>query len=127
MLGRALERGRHVRVRPVDRERKVARPLLLVVDDVGEAAVELAPCEDVEVLVRRGSEERMGEAEAVAVELEDVRLEGGPQRVRLVSGLRRSESVGWERAAAAASALRRRRGQRVEPVADELAELLGHR
>ena len=36
----ALEGGRDIRVRRVDGERKVARPLLLVVDDAGKSAVE---------------------------------------------------------------------------------------
>jgi len=72
----ALERGRDVRVRPVDGERQVAGPLLLVVDDVGEAAMKLAPGAGVEVLVRGGGEERVREAESAVVDLEDLGIEG---------------------------------------------------
>lgn len=82
-----LEGGRDVRVRRVDGERKVARPLLLVVDDAGKAAVELPSCDGVDALVRRGGEQRVREAEKVAVDLEDVGLGGGLQCIRLVSGL----------------------------------------
>ena len=72
----ALERGRDVRVRPVDGERQVAGPLLLVVDDVGEAAMKLAPGAGVEVLVRGGGEERVREAESAVVDFEDLGIEG---------------------------------------------------
>ena len=87
MCSSALEGGRDVRVRRVDGERKVARPLLLVVDDAGKAAVELPSCDSVDALVRRGSEQRVREAEKVAADLEDVGLGGGLQRIRLVSRL----------------------------------------
>ena len=104
MCRSALEGGRDIRVRRVDGERKVARPLLLVVNDAGKSAVELPSCDGVDVLVRRGGEQRVREAENVAVDFEDVRLGGGLQRIRLVPGVPEKVRVGCESAAATASA-----------------------
>ena len=122
-----LEGGRDLCVRPVDGERKVARPLLLVVDDGREAAMELPSRDGVDVLVRRGGEERVREAENAVLDVEDVCLEGRPKHFRLVAGLAKK---GESRLCQG-----RRRGERVEgslrqhdqPVAHELAELLRDR
>lgn len=84
MHGGAFERGRHVPVGRIDGERQVAGPLLLAVDDVGEAAVELAPRVGAYVVVRRGGEERVREAKAAAADLEDMGVDRGLQGIRLV-------------------------------------------
>ena len=127
MCRSTLEGGRDVRVRRVDRERKVARTLLLVVDDAGKAAVELPSRDGVDVLVRRGGEQRVREAESVAVDLEDVGLRSGLQRVRLVPGVSEEGQGRLRERRRDSERVACRRGQHDEPVAHELAEVLRHR
>ena len=127
MVGRPLERGRDVRVRPVDCEREVAGPLLVVVDELRRGGVERAVARWRRDHVRRGCEQRMGEPDVVAVELEHVRRERRVERGVAVPAAASSGSVGCASAAAAPSAVRVSAGQCVDPVADELLQFVGNR
>ncbi len=122
---RRLEPVCHRRIGAGRGEREVARPLLGIAYELSEAAVE-------RTLALRPSvggcgEERVDEANAVSVELHDLRIDGGLERTA-VAGCGRNECECWlgegRSSAEGSDRLGRKRG---EPAACELVHVLGHR
>ena len=106
----------------------MAGALVRVWDELREAPVELAAPDRVEALVRRRGEQRVGEADAVALELDDLRVERGAEGFLSVGdcGGEKPERRLRERRCRGEdlAALRR---QRFEPGANELLEAVGNR
>jgi hypothetical protein len=108
-------------------ERLMAPALGVVVHERRQTAVQVSTRERAGLLVRPRREQRVGEAHALAVDLEHARLEGGAQGV-LTPGRghgqreRRPRQRGDHRQRRS-----RRRRQRREPLADHLAQPRGHR
>ncbi len=128
VLRRLLEGMRDAGVRSVRREREMASALVRVRDELGKAPVELAAPDRIDALVRRRGEQRVRKTDAVALELDDVRVERGAKGFPSV-GDRSGEEL--ERR------LRERRGrsedvatlrrQQFEPGTNELLEAVGNR
>ena len=128
VLRRLLERARDVGVGDVRRKREVAGALVRVRDDVREAPVELAAPDRVEALVGPRGEQRVGEADAVALELDDLRLERRAEGRLAVGdfGGEKPERRLRQRGCRGQDVATLRR-QRSEPDANELLEAVGHR
>jgi hypothetical protein len=77
-----LQRPCHVRVGTAGRQGEVPRPLLRVVDELGQAAVHASPGRGRGLGVDGRAQERMGEREPAAGPLEDARLLGAPHAGR---------------------------------------------
>ena len=127
MVGRSLELGGHVGVGSVGRERAMTVTLLVVGDELREGGVQASPRLRVEILVGSGGEQRMAESNSVAFQLEHVRRERRLER--LVAVARGGEQRHGRVREGGRSAERAARVGRkcVDPVTDELLELVGNR
>ena len=105
----------------------MAPALGVVVHEARQAAVQVPPLERVGRLVRPRREQRMGEAHALALDLEHAGLEGGAQRL-LTPGRGHDQRERRPRQRGDRGQRRTRRPrQRREPLADHLAQPRGHR
>src|SRR5439155_882144 len=79
--GGACDRRRNALVRPLRRQREMPAPLLRLVGDAGERAMNASAAMLGSVRVDRRAEERMRKADATAYELEDACVDRGRARV----------------------------------------------
>jgi hypothetical protein len=91
VIGGALQAGGERRVRAGGGQCEVAPALLVVVDERGEPPVQLAPGEGVEPAVGARRQQRVREAQPLAVELDHPGGERGAQR-RLASRQRKARA-----------------------------------
>ena len=126
MGGRPLECVRDLWIRPFGSEGEVARMLLLVADEGCQPPMEPPPRDRVELLVCGGGKQRVREPQAIALGIQDARLEGRTERLLPASrcchdreGRLRERCRGRKRAA-------RRARESVESIAHELPELGRH-
>jgi hypothetical protein len=125
---RFLERERDLLVGPFRCEREMVGALLQVGDEISERAVKLPPPGECDALVGSRGEKRVREADLLAGDLDDTRLDRGLEPVVGVAGHRRREQ--------ARRRLRHRGGHRQrilrlvrkcrDPLRDQVSELVGH-
>ena len=128
VLRRLLERVRDVGVGDVCRKREVARAFVRVRDEFRETPVELAAVDRVEALVGSRGEQRVREAHAVALDLDDLRLQRWPQSLFSAGdgcGKKPERRVRERRSCAEDFAAERR--QRLEPALHEVLEPIWNR
>ena len=113
------------RVRPLRRQREMARPGERIVDDLGEPTVDIAP-PVAEIGVHDGRQQRMRKADRFVLPLDHVRDEGRVESLRVDTGPLEDGCRRCPERRRKCERLSRPLGQADDPRAHELVERLRH-